>query len=92
MKSSRKNLLYKKNVQRSVPSNTRRTTKKYLLPSRSMKSTALPNNQDFLVDNLAELETLEDLFSAPSTARLRRDCGSLRDSQGHSIMRIGEQI
>lgn len=87
-----KKLLNKKNIRSRVATNTRPATSNNLLPSRPMTQTALPNSQDSSADDAFALETLEDLFSAPSTRRLSQNGDSLCDNQGHSILRIGEQV
>jgi hypothetical protein len=93
MKTKRKNTLYKKNTRSRVAANTRtQATKEYLLPSRSMSHTALPNSQNSHADEAFALETLEDLYAQPSTARLSRNGDSLCDNQGHTILRAGEQV
>lgn len=43
-------------------------------------------------DDAYALETLEELYSAPSTARLTQGKHGVCDSQGHEIMRISEQV
>lgn len=45
-----------------------------------------------LIDRVAELDTLEDLYSSPSLAKLGLSGESLCDSQGNSILRIGQQL
>lgn len=86
-----KKLLNNKNTHSRVSSNTRQSTTNFL-PRRSMKTQALPLPVDPLADDKFAIETMEDLFSSPSTARLRRSGDSLCDSQGTSILRIGEQV
>ncbi len=66
-----------------------------------MKSEAIPqpvssvddvHYEGETTDIVNVLEMMEDLFSAPSTARLVQDMDSLCDSQGNKLLRIGEQV
>lgn len=65
------------------------------LPHRSMKSKAEQEKLQSLseaVDNAFLLETIEGLAELPGNTRLNNFGGDICDSQGHSILRVGEQV
>lgn len=84
----------------NLSANTRKTIRRAdiatkPLPPRSMKSKATQEKVQALseaVDDAFLLETIESLSENSRSERLNNFGGDICDSQGHSILRIGEQV